>query len=282
MYDQMTLWDMNGSISLRESRDGITPSTSQDGKGRSGRVHATANLSQQQGKDLHKQTNGTYGLSGSISSRSADLTSSLASRLKERLSTTGSTIYKLTWKRKATPQGRVYFQLAAVAHRISGQDSGLLLKGWATPTVRDHKDGTAKSCANIPVNALLGREVHLSGWRTPNHTDGEGGVMEVVPGKAGKYKLRDYVHLAGWQTPKLPSGGGQAERMTAGGGLRKLEDQALLIGPLRLTASGEMLTGSTAGMESGGQLNPNHSRWLQGYPEEWFSCVDWETLSSRR
>jgi hypothetical protein len=31
-----------------------------------------------------------------------------------------------------------------------------------------------------------------------------------------------------WQTPKCPSGGGQETRETAGGGLRKLEDQVLL------------------------------------------------------
>ena len=31
---------------------------------------------------------------------------------------------------------------------------------WPTPTARDHKDGTAASCANVPVNSLLGREVH--------------------------------------------------------------------------------------------------------------------------
>jgi DNA (cytosine-5)-methyltransferase 1 len=30
-----------------------------------------------------------------------------------------------------------------------------------TATSRDHKDGTAKSCENVPVNGLLGREVHL-------------------------------------------------------------------------------------------------------------------------
>lgn len=42
--------------------------------------------------------------------------------------------------------------------------------------------------------------------------------------------------------------------------------------PARFTASGQMLTGSSAGMESGGQLSPEHSRWLMGYPAAWGSC----------
>lgn len=36
---------------------------------------------------------------------------------------------------------------------------------WGTPTVRDHKDGTAEACANVPVNGLLGRQA--AQWATP-------------------------------------------------------------------------------------------------------------------
>lgn len=40
---------------------------------------------------------------------------------------------------------------------------------WPTPTTRDYKDGTAKSCANVPVNGLQGRAIHL--YSTPNARD---------------------------------------------------------------------------------------------------------------
>jgi hypothetical protein len=37
----------------------------------------------------------------------------------------------------------------------------------------------------------------------------------------------------------------------------------------RITGDGIMLTGCSAGMESGGQLNPAFSAWLMGFPEAW-------------
>ena len=62
---------------------------------------------------------------------------------------------------------------------------------------------------------------------------------------------------------------------------QRLQDCAAIAGPDRLTASGEMLTGSDAAIESGGQLNPEHSRWLMGLPPEWGSCVSTEMQSLR-
>ncbi len=40
---------------------------------------------------------------------------------------------------------------------------------WPTPTQRDHKDGSAESCKNVPVNCLLGRAVYM--WPTPRQQD---------------------------------------------------------------------------------------------------------------
>jgi site-specific DNA-cytosine methylase len=55
-----------------------------------------------------------------------------------------------------------------------------------------------------------------------------------------------------------------------------------LPGRARRTASGVILTGCSAGMESGDPLSPEHSRWLMGYPAAWGSCGATAMRSCRR
>lgn len=152
------------------------------------------------------------------------------------------------------------------------------LAGWGTPAARDSRHANAESyqdrTGTKKGEQLNNAAVHLAGWPTPIRADGRGSA-----GK-GKTELPNMAMLAGWGTPKTTMGDYQIDR--GGNQCLNLSGQAKLAGPARLTASGEMLTGSFARMESGGQLNPDHSRWLMGLPAEWASCAPTVTRSARR
>jgi len=164
MLEQTILKDTRSAISLQVSASGATRYVNQDGQITDlfGQVVALANPSVLQAQAQASTTSAISGQHGSNLSSSADLTLSLANKLKARLSTDVSILFKMTWKETTTSSGLPVSLLRASVRRISDTD--------------------------------------CTSWRSPQKSDGEGGVMEIRPGTAGKYKLRDEAHLASWPT----------------------------------------------------------------------------------
>ncbi len=275
----------------------------------------------QRAKGKGLQTLVTSGRNGYGSSASADLEQSLASRLQRRLDTAGSILFQETWKRKTTPLRRRYWEHTASGRRTSGSgftswpspkgseaapdyaildrpESGGIsiataatLAGWATPVHRDHRnsagENSGRSQGSHADNPAL---ASLAGWPTPM---AQSPATEDYNEAGNSGSSRKTVELAAWPSPCTPSGGRSTspEKMDVTGMTtdgRKhaatLEHAVKFSGPARLTASGEMLTGSDAAMESGGQLNPAHSRWLMGVPPAWdgFASTAMQSVSRRR
>lgn len=284
MSQQMILPGLPSAISLRASGHGHTPCAAQDGRmtAPSGQDPVPASLSARQAKEKGLLTSGTCGPPSSVSSASAALTSFLASRLQALTALHGSTLYRLTWKQRTTPAGRSIPALRASVPRTS--DKGCT--GWPTPRSVAAGPDFAIAMRKNSGGMSLQTTAQFAGWPTPRSVESGHGTGNPTRAFNRKARIEDTVFLAGWVTPSArdwkDTPGMATERPDGRNRTDQLPRQAATAYPCRLTVSGEMLTGSCAGMESGGQLNPGLSRWLMGLPPEWDDCGAMVTPSSRR
>jgi hypothetical protein len=161
------------------------------------------------------------------------------------------------------------------------------LAGWPTPMAGTPAQNGNNEAGN---NDSSRKTVELASWPTPRQTDPKCGNIQTE--NCTGSDLTKFTQLAAWPTPNCPNGGRvQSDAVTMS--QRKpdgtkaqaaLENVAQLSGPVRLTAFGEVLTGSDAAMESSGQLNPAHSRWLMGVPPAWddFASTAMRSVFQRR
>jgi hypothetical protein len=230
MLNQLNLFNMNKFTSSPESGSGATHSETPDGRTIDPSLpdHAHANPSHQPAKKTEQKTSDTSGPkcfdSSPVYQRAKDRQQYLVSRLQTR--NLGSTLYKMTWREKTTPQGWSFFRLVSSAHRTSGKDSTGLPTTWTTPVARGGnleegerfwREAKRQTEAGRP-NLLY--QVSLTVWNTPNAMDGNRGPCAITMDESGNAQrisqttgtkfgmsLVTQSQLTGWSSPTASTGG---------------------------------------------------------------------------
>lgn len=212
----------------------------------------------------------------------------------------GSKVHLATWRSPNTVDAKGGTRIDPSAGQVQLCHQ-VKMAGWSTPDAQamnvfadpakhqerldrlKEKHGNGNG-AGLPI----GQMVHLAGYPTPRASDGEKNVRTADGADreiARKGSPQDAAAaLAGWPTCTATDATKRGS-VSPRPGMMGLSETAPLAshGPARLTADGRLLTGSSAGMASGGQLSPAHSLWLMLGPRAaaWAACAPPATRSSR-
>jgi hypothetical protein len=190
------------------------------------------------------------------------------SRMFMGMSLWGSTKCYLTWRGKATPQGRSLFQLVPRTHLTEEIESSSSVEMWATPRTSDVKSGRTlnekgqriSKSSDLVFGANLADQVKM--WPTPQARDYKGPSGWSMKGT--ETDLPQAVKM--WPTPAARDykGANSYERTK-----NKLEQgERAQMGQLPnavMMQEGKQISGS---------LNPQWVEWLMGYPEGWTDLKD--------
>lgn len=255
-----TCGDMFSATSLRESPVGHSHFVSPDGLTTDlfGAPLSPVNLGASQAKEREPQTIATSGAHTSGSFANSSLSISLANKLKQRLNLDGSMEYRLTWKQKATPSGRLYYLLRASERPTQDTE----FSGWPTPRSEDSEISGARVSRGIADT--LTAVSRLAGWCSPTAMDANRGANPPRPQDSGiPLSQMAGMSLSGWSTPAQ-----DAKNSTAPPSQFNRNSEAL---PIQV--HGVITESSISQTENRGVLNPALSRWLQGFPKEFCECA---------